>query len=178
MPTAKPIASLNPFRNTADSSASSSSVSADRMVEQSRHERVADDVRGGVGRRERDGDHEVGGGEPEQAEHEGLAAPARQQLLEHRDAALAVGAVLGDAPVDRQRAEERQQDEDERGDGREGAGGDERDARLVAERREVVDAREAHDLPPRGLVHVLGVRALGLAKALEEPAIEPAAVAG
>ena len=56
---------------------------------------------------------------PSRHEDEGLALPARQQLLEHRDAALAVRAGLGDAAVDRQRAEQRQQDEDERRDRRE-----------------------------------------------------------
>ena len=35
---------------------------------------------------------------------------------------------------------------------REQAGGEKRDAGLIAERREVVDAGEAHDLPPGGLV--------------------------
>ena len=117
---------------------------------------LLDDVRGRVRGRERDGDDEVGRREPEQAQHERLAAPARQQLLEHRDAALAVRAVLGDAAVDRQRAEQRQQDEDERRDRRERAGGEEGDAGLIAERREVVDAGEAHDLPPRRLVDVSG----------------------
>ena len=84
---------------------SSTSVSAIGWLNGLRDERVADDVRGRVGGRQRDGDDEVGRGESEQAEDERLAAPARQQLLEHRDAALAVRAVLRDAGVDRQRAE-------------------------------------------------------------------------
>ena len=56
---------------------------------------------------------------PSRHEHEGLAPPPRQQLLEHRDAALAVRAVRRDAVVDRQRPEQRHQDEDERGQRRE-----------------------------------------------------------
>ena len=60
-----------------------------------------------------------------------------------------------------------------RGERREKAGGEKGDARLVAERREVVDAREAHHLPPGGLVNVPDLCADRLAKALEEPAIEP-----
>ena len=150
--TARPIASLNPLRKIAQSAPSSISVSTIGWLKRRRHERVADDVRGRVGRRQRDGDDEVGRGEPEQAQHERLALPSRQQLFEHRDAALAVRARLGDAAVDRQRAEQRQQDEHERRERREEPGGEERDARLIAERREVVDAGEAHDLPPGGLV--------------------------
>ena len=168
METAKPIASRNPFRKTAESIASSTSVSATGWLSRCRHERIADDVRGRVGRRQRDRDDEVGRGEAEQAEDEQLAAPARQQLLEHRDAALPVRAVLGDAPVNRQRAEERQEDEDERGDRGERAGREERDARLIAEGREIVDAGEAHDLPPGVLVDVLCVGPSGLAEPFEE----------
>ncbi len=42
-----------------------------------------------------------------------------EQPLQHRDGALAVRAFAGDAAVDRQRAEQGQQHEDERGEGRE-----------------------------------------------------------
>ena len=64
----------------------------DRMVDPVRHERVFDDVRRRVGGRERDRDDEAGRGEPEQAQNQPLASPARQQLLEDRQAALAVRA--------------------------------------------------------------------------------------
>ena len=47
---------------------------------------------------------------PSRHQHERLAPPARQQLLEHQDAALAVRAVLGHLRVDRQRDEQRDQD--------------------------------------------------------------------
>ena len=40
---------------------------------------------------------------PSRTQHEDLAPPARQQLLEHRDAALAVRAARGHLPVDGQR---------------------------------------------------------------------------
>ena len=81
----------------------------DRMIERGRHERVVDDVLGRVGRRQRDGDDEVGCRKSEQHEHERLAAPARQQVFEHRDAALAVRARRGDPAVDGQRADEREE---------------------------------------------------------------------
>ena len=59
--------------------------------------------------------------------------------------------------------------------GESSAGGEERDARLVAERREVVDAGEAHDLPPGRLVDVrCACGPSRLADALEEPELEPA----
>ena len=79
------------------------------------------------------------------------------------------GLSVGDAVVDRQRAEQRQQHEDERRERREGAGGEERDAGLVAERREVVDARQAHDLPPGGRMS----RAGGRSARLDQPVIQP-----
>ena len=64
--------------------------------------------------------------------------------------------------------------EHERRDWRERAGGEKRDAGLVGERREIVDTREAHDLPPLGGVHRPGVRADRLKDpALEKPAVEP-----
>ena len=53
------------------------------------------------------------------------------------------------------------------------AGGEKGDARLVAERREVVDAGEAHDLPPGGMVHRGGVGSFRhLTDALKEPLAE------
>ena len=80
-----------------------------------RHERVLDDVGGGVGRGQRDGDDEVGEGEAEQHQHERLAPPARQQLLEHQDAALAVRAAGRHLRVDGQGHEQRDQDQDQGG---------------------------------------------------------------
>src|SRR5204862_5917038 len=63
--------------------------------------------------------------------------------------------------------------ENERGQRREQAGGQEGDPGLVAERRKVVDAGEAHDLPPRRLVVDLGGRRP--TGAFKEPEVEPAA---
>ena len=59
------------------------------------------EVRRSVGSRERHGDDEVRGGEPEQHKHEDLAAPTRKEILQHGDAALTVGAGCRDALVDR-----------------------------------------------------------------------------
>ena len=123
-----------------------------RMSQPRGGERVLDEVCRGVGSRQRDGDHETGGGKAQQTQDDDLALPSRQQILEHQDAALAVGAHLRDAVVHGQGAEEREQHEDERRDRRQGAGGDERDARLIGERREIVHAGETHDLPPGGRV--------------------------
>src|SRR5947209_6835925 len=145
------------------------------VTEKTAHERVLDDVRRRVRRRERDGDHEVGGDEPEQHQHEQLTLPPGQKVFEHRDRAFAVRAFGGDAVVDRERAEKCQQDEDQRGDGRERPGGQEGDARLVTERREIIYARQAHHLPPRVLLVmplalVRPLYLLGLS--LEQPAPE------
>jgi hypothetical protein len=151
----------------------------DRVVRPHGRVRVLDDVRRGVGRRERDRDDEVGGDEAQQDEDEELTSPTREQLFEHRDRALAVRALARDAAVDGERAEEGEQHEDERRHGRERAGGEEGDARLVAQSREVVHARQAHHLPPRVLVVVAlplvrAFRGLRLVQPLEHPAAERA----
>src|SRR5205085_9237616 len=62
--------------------------------------------------------------------------------------AFAVWAFDGDAAVDRVCAEECEQHEDQSGDGRERTGGEEGDARLITERREIVHASQTHHLPP------------------------------
>jgi hypothetical protein len=141
-----------------------------------RRERILDQMRSGISRRQRDGDDETGCREAEQAEDERFAAPARQQLLEYRDAALPAWAELRDAAIHRQSAKQREQDEDKCGERGEHACRQERNAWLVTERREVVDAGQAHDLPPGMLVYSLrkGVWPLRLASPLEEPHLEPA----
>ena len=144
-----PIASVNPRRNTAPSSASRNRVIATWWpVRNERQVRVLDQVRGRVGGRQRHRDDEVGRREAEQGQHEQLALPERQQPLEHRDRALAVRALLGHPAVDRERAEQGQGDQHEGRDRGEQAGGERGDAGLVAERGEVVDTGQAHHLPP------------------------------
>ena len=87
----------------------------DRMVEGFRHERIADDVGGRVGSGEGDRDDEIGGSEAEEAQDERLPLPSRQQLFEHRDAALTVRRCLRYTGVDWQRTEQRQPDQHKRG---------------------------------------------------------------
>jgi hypothetical protein len=106
----------------------------------------------GVGGRQGDGDHEVGGHEAEQCQDEQLALPPAQQALEHGDGALAVRALGRHLAIHRQGAEQRQQDQDEGRDRRERAGGQGGNPGLIAERREVVDPRQAHHPPPGVLV--------------------------
>ncbi len=121
---------------------------------------VLDQVRRGVGRRQGHGDDEVGGREAQQGKDEQLPLPEAEQPLEHRDRALTMGALLGDAVIDRQGSGEGERHEHQRRDRREEAGGQSGDAGLVAERREVVDAGQAHH-PPPGLAGV-GVLHLAL----------------
>jgi hypothetical protein len=75
------------------------------VIERRGHEGVVNDVLGGVGRRERDGTDAVCRRESPQNEHERLPAPARQQIFEHRDAALAIGADGRDPVVHGKRAD-------------------------------------------------------------------------
>ena len=142
----------------------------DRVIERGRHERVVNDVFGRVRCRQGNGDDEVGRRKPEQHEHERLAAPPWQQVFEHRDAALSVRARGRDPVVNGKRAHESENDENQRCDRRERARCDERDAWLIAQRREVIDAGQAHDFPPRCLMNGGCMRPFGqLTHALEEP---------
>ena len=75
------------------------------LSSQSRREGVVNEVGRGVGGAKGHGDDEVGGGESEQDEDEDLAAPLGEELFEHADAALAVGAGFGHSLVDGQRAQ-------------------------------------------------------------------------
>ncbi len=153
-------------------------VAAEGRVQQG----VLDEVGGGVGRGQGDRDDEPGHDEAEQRQHQQLARPVGEELLQHRQGAVAVRALDGDPAVHREGAEEGDDHQHEGGDRRQGAGGQRRDARLVAERGEVVDAGQAHDLPPGvdvvlpeslllALVEAARVGLLGV----EEPAHERAA---
>ena len=168
-----PIASLKPFRKTAPSSAISTSVTATSWpCSEAGMNGFSTTWAVGVGGREGDRDDEAGGDEAEQAQDEELALPPGQQALQHRDRAVAVRALAGDAAVHRQRAEERDQHQDQGRDRRERAGGEGGDAGLVAERREVVDAGQAHHLPPGMLVvrQVARVRPFHLVRlSLQQP---------
>ena len=115
-------------------------------------DRVADEMRRGIGGGERLRDHEVGGGKTDQHEDADLSLPAAHEPLNHPDRADAVGGLAGDVAVDGVGPEERHEDEDQRCEGGEGASPFEGDRRLVAEGAEVVDAAQAHDQPPRVVV--------------------------
>jgi hypothetical protein len=145
-------------------------------VQEAGDQGIFQDVGGGVGGREGDGDDEVGGHEAEQGQDEELASPPRQQPLQHGDRALAVRALGGDAAVDREGAEQGQQDQQDGRDRRQHPGGEGGDAWLVPEGGEVVHPGEAHDLPPGMLVVFGGLlvrpwQLVGLGgEAVQEPA--------
>ena len=139
-------------------------------------ERVLDRVRGRVRGGERHGDHEVGGREPQQHQDEEFPAPTRQQPLQHGDGPLAAVAFAGHPAVDRQCAQQGHGDQDQGGQRRNHARGERGDGRLVAQRGEVVDAGQAHDLPPRVLLQVAVahgpgplVDSLGVLQAEQQP---------
>jgi hypothetical protein len=145
-------------------------------VQEARDQRVLQDMGGGVGRRQGDGDDEVGGHKAEQDQDEQLALPPRQQPLQHGDRALAVRALGRDPAVDREGPEHGQQDQQDGRDRRQHPGGQGGDARLVAEGGEVVHPGQAHHLPPRMLVALggLGVRTRRLVGPGGQPRQEPA----
>ena len=145
-----------------------------------RGKRVVDGVGRGVGGGQRHGDHEVCGGEPQQDQDQELPAPARQQPLKHGDGSLAAMAFAGNPAVDRERAEQGDGHQHQRGQRGDHPGGQGGDGRLVAQRGEVVHAGQAHHLPPRMLLQVRVVTrrsgalmgSLGVLKAEQQPAPE------
>src|SRR5919112_5474663 len=140
-------------------------------------ERVLDHVGRCVRRRKGDCDDPGGRHETEQAQDEQLAFPERKQAFEHGDRTLPVRALRSDDVVHGQHPEERQQYDQQRGDGRQRACGSDRNPRYVAQGGEVVDAGQAHDLPPRMLLFSLpGLGPLHLFDALfQEPAHDSSA---
>src|SRR5690606_31400714 len=111
--------------------------------------------------------------ESKQGENEKLAFPTGKQCLEHCDRSLAVRTFRSDAIIDRKRTAEREQYEEEGRDRRQVTGSHERDTRLITERREIVQAREAHYLPPAVLwIFVVGVLSGVASDALHQPLFE------
>ena len=172
-------ASVKPSRKTPPRISSRTTVMGDGLAVQERRQvRVLQQVHGGVGGGQGDGDDPRGRDEPEQHQHEDLAAPERQQVLQHRHRALPVRALLRHPPVHRQHAQQRQGHDQQRGQRRQGPGGERGDAGQVGQRGEVVDAGQAHDLPPALLVRgaLLGLRAHRLVHlVLQQPPRKPAA---
>ena len=143
-----PIASLKPRRKIDAEYRYQCECYANLVFQYWRSERVLDDVRGRVSSRKCDRDDEIRRHEPEQDEDEKLSFPARELVLEHRDRAFTVRTLFSDAVVDRQRAEQRQQDENAGSDRRERLRGEKSDAGLITESREIVDSGQTHHLPP------------------------------
>ena len=105
---------------------------------------------------------------PMQRQHQHLARPVRQQPLQHRQAAVAVRALLRHPPVHGQRAKQCHHHQDKGRDRGQSPRRERSDPRLVAQRGEVVHAGQAHDLPPRLHVPARGCLTLVL--------VEPARV--
>ena len=69
--------------------------------------------------------------ETEQDQHRQLRPPPRHHIAEHRDRAFAVRALLRHPAIHRQRAEQREEDEDQGRDRRQELRGEKGDAGLV-----------------------------------------------
>ena len=67
---------------------------------------ILHDMRGRVRRRQGNGNNKTRGRKTEQTEHKQFSSPLRQQVFQHRDRAIPVGARRGHAMVHRQRAEQ------------------------------------------------------------------------
>ena len=137
--------------------------------------RVLDGMLGGVGRGQGHRDHEVRGGKPEQHQHQRFALPARQKVLEQGDRSLPGKAAPSHLCVDRQRAKQRDQHENDGRNRRHGARRQQGDARLVAERGKVVDASQPDDFPP-GMGTSPGARVVVERFAARQPAPDRGAV--
>ena len=66
----------------------------------------------GIGRGQGLGDDEIGGSKAQQNKHKCFASPPREQLFEHRNTSLAVGAGFSDPVVDGQGCRQGYQHED------------------------------------------------------------------
>ena len=127
---------------------------------------------GGVGGRERHGDDEVRARESQQDQHENLALPSRQEVFEHGDGTLPGVGPSGHLRVNRQGSQQRDDDQDERCHRRQHSRCHQRNPRLIAQRREVIDARQPdHHVP--GLSLLLCVLLAGHA-AVKKPAAQRA----
>jgi hypothetical protein len=87
------------------------------VLEEPGSERVLHHVGGGVGRGQGDGDDPGGGHKAEQDQDEQLAAPERQQPLQHGHRAMPVRALGRHPPVYRQHPEQREQHDQQRASG-------------------------------------------------------------
>src|ERR1700721_2214062 len=94
------------------------------------------------------GDDEIGGSKAKKNQYKRLTRPAREQLLQHRNAALPVRTGSRNPVVHRQRCKQSHQDQNQRWDRRKHAGAQERDPGLVAEGGEIIPPGEAHHAPP------------------------------
>ena len=85
---------------------------------------------------------------PSSASTKIFTAPTGEEIFQHGDGALAVGACGGHSAVHRQRGKERDENQNQRGEWRKYACGEEGDAGLVAEGGEIIDACQTHDAAP------------------------------
>ncbi len=122
------------------------------MFQDRGRERILDDVSRRVSGGQSNGDDEIGGDESKQYEYEEFPFPAREQMFKHGDGAFTMRTLFGDTVINRQRTEKREQHQYDCRDRRKCLGGEERDAGLVAESREIVDTGQTHYLPPRMLL--------------------------
>ncbi len=114
----------------------------------------------GVGQRQAARDHEIGGSESQQRQHNELSAPAGGQVFQHAGRTAAIGRTTDHVPVNRQRQEECDQHDSARGHRRQRPrrlGGN---RRQVSQRAEIVDAYQAQYQRP-------GIRGLDRARAAD-----------
>ena len=125
-----------------------------------RVERVGDKVGSGIGGGQRLRDDEVGRCEPHENEYGELRRPTAEHPLDHAHRTDAVGSFASDVAINGQRAQKRDEHENQRGNRGECSRPLECDRGLVAEGAEVIHSAEAHDEPP--CVVVIGMRGLGI----------------
>jgi hypothetical protein len=118
---------------------------------------ILNDMGRSVGSRQCDRNYETRGHKPEQHQDEHLPLPTGKQLFKHRNRTVTMRTFFRDAVIHRQRSEKRKQNKNQSCEGRNSSGGEESDARLVTKGREIIDARQTHDLPPRMLRMAAGV---------------------
>src|SRR6476646_1283475 len=100
------------------------------MMKPLRYKRISNQVGGTIGRRESDGNEEVCSRESQQTQNKDFSGPIGKKPLQHRDAALAVWALLRHSAVNGICSKQRHENQYQSGDWRERSSGQKRNPRL------------------------------------------------
>ena len=132
------------------------------LTNEGMEQRIFDGMLRGVGRGERDGDDEIGGGETDEHHNEEFPPPTGEQIFQHGDGTLAGVGTLRDLGINWQGAEQCNQHENGCSYRGEGSGSKQGNARLVSKGGKIINAGEPkHSMPRvRTVILMIGIKVL------------------